>query len=374
MRDDAPQRVNLLIPTIDLEHFFGGYIAKFNLARRLAERGARVRHRDRRPGRPAAARLAAARSSPTRASPACSTRSRSPSPARRTGLEVSRDDRFVATTWWTAHVAARRAAPRSARERFLYLIQEYEPFTFPMGTLAALARASPTTSRTSALFSSELLRDYFRRHGSGSSRRAEAGDAPRPSFQNAITAVGAADAPPSWPRGSRGGCCSTRAPRRTPRATCSSSECSRSAARSRAARSRGWELHGIGTVDGRPPARRSGGGASLDLLPRAAQATTRELLRAHDVGLALMYTPHPSLVPIEMASAGMLTVTNSFENKTAEAMAAISPNLIAAEPEHRRSPTALRRGRRGGRRRRSAGERRQVRWSRDWDTSFGDAD
>ena len=45
-----------------------------------------------------------------------------------------------------------------------------------------------------------------------------------------------------------------------------------------------------------------------------------------------MYTPHPSLVPIEMASAGMLTVTNSFENKTPEAMAAISSNLITAEP------------------------------------------
>src|SRR5947208_2262406 len=43
VRDDAPERVNLLIPTIDLQHFFGGYIAKFNLARRLAERGARLR-------------------------------------------------------------------------------------------------------------------------------------------------------------------------------------------------------------------------------------------------------------------------------------------------------------------------------------------
>ena len=29
--DDAPTRVNLLIPTIDLQHFFGGYIGKFNL-------------------------------------------------------------------------------------------------------------------------------------------------------------------------------------------------------------------------------------------------------------------------------------------------------------------------------------------------------
>ncbi len=33
-----PSAINLLIPTIDLDHFFGGYIAKFNLARRLAER------------------------------------------------------------------------------------------------------------------------------------------------------------------------------------------------------------------------------------------------------------------------------------------------------------------------------------------------
>ena len=45
-----------------------------------------------------------------------------------------------------------------------------------------------------------------------------------------------------------------------------------------------------------------------------------------------MYTPHPSLVPIEMASAGMLTVTNSFENKTPATLTAISSNLIAAEP------------------------------------------
>ena len=60
-----------------------------------------------------------------------------------------------------------------------------------------------------------------------------------------------------------------------------------------------------------------GGGAALELLPRREQGGYADVLRDHDVGLALMYTPHPSLVPIEMASAGMLTVTNSFENKTA---------------------------------------------------------
>ena len=45
-----------------------------------------------------------------------------------------------------------------------------------------------------------------------------------------------------------------------------------------------------------------------------------------------MCTPHPSLVPIEMASAGMVTVTNSFETKTPEAMSAISSNLLTVAP------------------------------------------
>ena len=54
VRDDAPRRVNLLIPTIDLAHFFGGYIAKFNLARRAGRARAARADRDRRPGRLAA--------------------------------------------------------------------------------------------------------------------------------------------------------------------------------------------------------------------------------------------------------------------------------------------------------------------------------
>jgi hypothetical protein len=96
------------------------------------------------------------------------------------------------------------------------------------------------------------------------------------------------------------------------------------------------------------------------------------VLRDHDVGLALMYTPHPSLVPIEMASAGMLTVTNSFENKTAEAMAAISPNIAAAAPGIEDIAAALCEAAAGVEdvERRVGGSR--VAWSRDWDDSFGE--
>ena len=171
-------------------------------------------------------------------------------------------------------------------------------------------------------------------------------------------------------RGVRAGCCSTRGPSPTPRGTCSSSACSRSRrALADGAFDDGWTLHGIGTVESARSAR-LGGGTALELLPRAAQADYGALLRDHDAGLALMYTPHPSLVPLEMASAGLLTVTNTFENKTAGALQAISPNLIRRPRPWPGVAAALADGGRGrgGRRRARTGS--AVRWSRDWDASF----
>jgi len=83
-----------------------------------------------------------------------------------------------------------------------------------------------------------------------------------------------------------------------------------------------------------------------------------------------MLTPHPSLVPLEMAAAGMPVVTNTFENKTREALAAISANLVAVEP----TIEAIKEGIREAVAASSDHERRlrgaEVRWSRSWEDSF----
>jgi hypothetical protein len=78
-------------------------------------------------------------------------------------------------------------------------------------------------------------------------------------------------------------------------------------------------------------------------------------------------------VPIEMASAGLVCVTNSFANKTADALAAISGNLVCAAPTVEGVADALcaavaRCDDIDARVRGSA-----VAWSRDWDASFDDA-
>jgi hypothetical protein len=366
--EDAPSRVNILIPTVDLAHFFGGYIAKLNLARRLAERGARVRVVTVDPVGPL------------------------PPGWRRTiesysglegvfdrvevefgresaGLEVSRADRFVATTWWTAHVA-HRAVESLGGEPFLYLIQEYEPFTFPMGTYAALAVESYGLPHR-ALFSTELLRGYFRRHGTGVyAPGTAAGDEASASFENAITAVEPPTAAELEGRRSRKLLFYARPEAHAARNLFELGALALSRAAGEGVLA-GVELHGIGTVEA---GRRLdlGNGAVLDLLPRSDQAAYARRLRDHDIGLALMYTPHPSLAPIEMASAGMLTVTNSFENKTREAMAAISSNLITVEPTVDGVVAGLREAVAGVGEveRRVSGS--DVRWSRDWNRSFDD--
>jgi glycosyltransferase involved in cell wall biosynthesis len=369
VRDDAPRRVNVLIPTIDLDHFFGGYIAKLNLARRLAERGARVRivTVDRVPPLPPTWRrqiegyagldgvferieVAFGREGPA--------------------LEVSRRDRFVASTWWTAHIAA-QAAQKLDGARFVYLIQEYEPFTFPMGTYAALAADSYDLPHR-ALFSTELLRDYFRRHGIGVYATAtEAGDAASSAFENAITAF----RPPAADE------LAERAPGRLlfyarpePHAARNMFELgvlalSRALAQGAFA---GWELRGVGSQDG---SRRLelGGGAVMRLEPRADQASYGRLLREHDVGLALMYTPHPSLVPIEMAAGGMVAITNTFENKTAAALAEISPNLHAVQPNIDAIASGLVSAAELAHDFEARARGSAVRWSRDWDRSFDGA-
>ena len=363
----APPRINLLIPTIDFTYFFGGYIAKFNLARRLADEGRRVRivAVDYCPDRMSTwkqqvrafeglagvfDRVEVARAAD-----------------REQALEVSPDDAFIATTWWTAHIA-HRATESLGKRRFLYLIQEYEPFTFPMGTFAALARESYDFAHF-AIFSTELLREYFRENGIGVFDPGPGGERDSVSFANAITPVGPVTVDDIAGRRPRRLLFYARPEAHAARNMFELGVLALSRAIADGSFREGWEFHGLGAVSeaGRLPL---GGGAWMRVQPRQSQEEYREFLRGHDVGLSLMYTPHPSLVPIEMASAGMLVVTNSFANKTAERLAVISTNMIVAKPTVDGIAAGLRQAAAevGDYERRVSGSR--VDWSTSWDRSF----
>ena len=94
--------------------------------------------------------------------------------------------------------------------------------------------------------------------------------------------------------------------------------------------------------------------------------------RGYDVGLALLHAPAPGRAPLEMAAAGMLVVTNTFETKTAATLAGLSANLIATEP----TVDAIAEGICEAVARVDDVDARlrgtALSWSRDWDDSFSE--
>jgi glycosyltransferase involved in cell wall biosynthesis len=364
----VPRRVNLLIGMIDFAYVFGGYITVFHLARRLARQGARVRlvmvdPCDFQPGR---------WRDQFRAYPGLEDFLEHIELAycfdRTVPIEVSPDDTFVATNWWTAHMA-HQAGIQIGRPRFVYLSQEYEPGFYPQGSWAALAAQSYALSHD-AVFSTELLRDYFRQNRLGVfAQGLEHGERHSIAFENAITAVNPVTVEDiAW---------------RQPKKLLFYARPEEHNARNlfemgmlalvqavRAGYFTGdWEFHGIGT-GGQAGHLELADDIFLQLLPRQGLEGYRQMLRSHDVGMSLMHSPHPSLVPIEMASAGMWTVTNTHANKTVERLHAISTNLLPVDA----TIEAIREGLGEAARRVEWVEERvrgsRVRWSTNWDTSF----
>ena len=322
----SARRVNLLVHAVDFRYVYAGYLSVYQLALQLKRNGYAVRlviidQCDYRPeqwqresaGYDVLRELFADVESAYVFD-------------RSVPLEVSPDDRFIAIGWWMAHVA-HHAARALGQEKFIYLIQEYDPLIFAAGSYYALA-AEAYTFPHHAIFSTATLADYFRQQRIGVYAN---GDAAPVVIENAVRAF---DVGEEELRG--------RARRRLLFYTRPEPQNDRNmfelgVLALRAAIGEGhfdgrpWEFHGMGAVN-KFKGVALGRGARLEMLPKVSLEEYRRRLPTYDLGLSLMLTPHPSMVPLDMAAAGLVTVTNTFATKTAERMGAISPNIIAAPP------------------------------------------
>lgn len=359
-----PKRVNLLLATINFDYVFGGYIGMFNLALRLRREGYRTRiilHENtewdmegwrtkiqKYPGLTTLFDEVEVISRWDRTIP----------------VEVNPADRFIATNCWAAHVA-HHTAQHLDEKRFLFMAQEYEPFFMAMNSISALFQEAYTFPQV-ALFSTELLQDYFRRERIGVFAN-PGGEADAAVFSNAIQTFHPTRDQLTRTRrrllfysrqeehASRNlfelGMMALAALVRDPRVDLS-----------------GWSFHGIGSMGGNTLELKPG--LPFELVPKTSLQEYIRMMPSYDVGLSLMLTPHPSLVPIEMASAGMWTVTNTLANKTSARLQAISTNLIGVLPTVGGIVDGLVKAvaRVGEIDERLAGA--QVDWPTDWDHAF----
>jgi hypothetical protein len=91
-----------------------------------------------------------------------------------------------------------------------------------------------------------------------------------------------------------------------------------------------WSFVGLGALSEIPPVP-LGGGHALVLRQKLPEDEYRTMMGAIDIGISLMYAPHPSVMPFEFATTGALVVTNIYENRSAAELRAICGNIVPCE-------------------------------------------
>jgi len=231
----------------------------------------------------------------------------------------------MATAWWTAQ-QAKYAVRQTQHSRFVYLIQDYEPLLHPASTQQALASETYALDHLPVV-NSHSLHDFLVRERIG--RFAD------PAFVGrSLVFQPAVDRTLFFPAFDR----SSRARRRLlfyarPSHVRNLFELGVAALEKAVAEGtldpERWEFVGMG--ESFAPVS-LGGGATLAAAPWLDLPGYAQQMRESDILLSLMLSPHPSYPPLEMAACGGLAVTTAFANKTPEALAALSANIIGAAP------------------------------------------
>jgi len=327
--DDEPKRVNILMATVDFNYIFGGYLAMFNLAKKIGQYGNKARiiivePCDYKPNEWRKKILAYPGLEDLFDFVETSYHF-----DRNFPLKVNPDDIFIATSCWTAHISSRTASELNGK-KIIFFAQEYEPIFFPMSSMHAFSHQSYFLPQFT-IFSTELLRQYFRIHKIGVYKNDPSeGDANSIVINNAIHPFEISIKDISERRRKKF-LFYARPEAHAARNLYELGLLGLENAIQQGVFSEEWEYYGIGTI-GNNRILPLGNGCQITLLPKVSLKEYLELIPTFDLGMSLMLSPHPSLVPLEMAAAGIPTVTNIYENKTEAELKNISKNLIGIEP------------------------------------------
>ncbi|SNR72243.1 glycosyl transferase family 1 [Puniceibacterium sediminis] len=316
---DAPApALTVMVPTLNPTEIFAGIVTALDIGLGLAARGFHVRFvaTDLPVSSPAVSRSFVLQRQPGLAAEAAA-RVSLQCGVRGGQLSAHRGDVFLATAWWSAHLADRLIRDHGySQSRFLYLLQDFEPNFYAWGSDCADAMASYDFD-FEPVFNTTLLRDYFAQQGFGFAT----GDtlAFHPAIDIARYAAGARR--------------DTTGPRRL--ALYGRPEVARNMYPTAIeALSRFIETEKLGPQDIAPvsvglrhdPVRLPGG-VLLESLGKLPWEDYPNYLLGTDLGLSLMYSPHPSHPPIEMAASGVRVVTNHFGPKD---LSTLTPAILSA--------------------------------------------
>jgi len=362
---ELPPRINIFLPTIEPTIIFGGYIALFSFARKLIDAGCSLRFVVTDLMSQPVSRVMQTLGEQSTVT-YCLSRSEVRYLLDEDVLIFGGGDRFLGYSWATMRKAA-GAAARTNGSLPVFFIQEYEPIFYPFDSIRALANETYELPHI-GVFNSDMLADYFLSRGI-----AKYGDANMIVFRHAITKM----PPPALDelrgRGSRKLLFYARPEAHAARNLFELGFLAVAQAIQEGVFDPRWEFHGIGLGFDLDELELPGTGVKMKMVRRLDLDRYKNFVGGCDLGLSLMYSPHPSVPPYEMAAAGLVTVTNVYENKTREVLSGISDNLVACDLSIRGIVDGLRRAaaRVDDHPARIAGSK--LNWPTSWDESFNPA-
>ncbi|GAC1558062.1 MAG: hypothetical protein NVS2B5_20460 [Beijerinckiaceae bacterium] len=220
-------------------------------------------------------------------------------------LPVRAKDIFVATAWWTAALAydlqSAQRAYYGIENRLIYLIQDHEPGFYNWSPHFAQAQSTyHQPDKMIALINSEELANFMSRHYDFEDSYVVR-YRPNPTIRRYLIArprerIILFYGRPSTQRNCFQTICSALVRWQQAEPTIAEP----------------WRIVSVGEDYG---PRLAGPVNNLEVAGKLSLQAYADLLSRASVGISLMISPHPSYPPLEMAHAGLRTITNSYEFK-----------------------------------------------------------
>ena len=249
-----------------------------------------------------------------------------PSPGGREIPTTSRD-LFLTTSWWTTWCTRKSVGP----ERIVYLLQEDERMFYPLGDRHLRCAETLASPDIAFVVNSRLLLKHL--VSTGLTNLERNGMSFEPAFpdshyypeqeENPVRRRFFLYARPNHPRN----------------LYLRSLEALSAAIVEGVLPEDGWEFNFVGKDADRLTLP---GGVKPRFRSDLGWAEYAALVRRIDLGLSLMYTPHPSYPPLDLAASGAVVVTNRFPGKVS--LDRYSGNILCAEPTVSGLLEALRQG------------------------------
>jgi hypothetical protein len=269
-------------------------------------------------------------------------------------VPIGAGDVLLTTSWWTTWAALAAVRP----DRIIYLLQEDERLFYPAGDQQLRCREVMCDTRLRFVLNTAALRDHLARDGMRGV--AANGIAFEPAFPEAIYHR------EPRPAGAKRRLFFYARPSNDRNLFLRGLEALSGALVAGHFPPEEWELHFVGKD---VPELVMPGGVRPHVAENLPWEEYAALVRSVDVGLSLMYTPHPSYPPLDLAASGAVVVTNRCGAKTS--LDHYCRNILCAEPSVEALVAALAEAEAlAADEPRRAANHREARIGRDWEAAL----